>query len=155
MNSKLLLLLLVVIYFKDVKADRPRESNGSSFTSKEANNDNSKDTNYSCIYDYSSCYSFADLLVNVTCITTLDYNYANKRIQSLQTYAQLSQSVTYTHNSWDGEFGLYPNLVLFELLIFLYIIMLILLCNLSLHNLYAGHVCIYVHVHAIKKIVNI
>ena len=66
-TMKLLLLLLLVIYFKDTKAHVPaRKSNDNNFTSNEIDNVGSRDTHYSCIYDYRSCHCFTDLLVNFT-----------------------------------------------------------------------------------------
>ena len=50
-TMKLLLLLPVVIHFKDIKAPRPRNS---SFTSNETDNVSNQDAHYSCIHKYLS-----------------------------------------------------------------------------------------------------
>ena len=73
---KLLLLLLVVTFSKDIISHRViKTSDASICVSKETGSAYNQDMLQSCISGTSPCYSFADLLTNVSsnaiiCITT-------------------------------------------------------------------------------------
>ena len=75
-TMKLLLLLMVIIFFKDITADKViKICDGNIFTSNETHSASSQDVLQCCISESCPCYSFDDLLVNFTrdvtiCVTS-------------------------------------------------------------------------------------
>ena len=107
-KMKLLLLLLGVIFFKDIRGHRVIKINYDNiFTSEGIQSDSSQEVLKCCIYGNHPCYSFVDLLANMTddvtiYITTDMVLSSVVRLTHLKNIAIIGQSNPTVQCGYDG-----------------------------------------------------